>query len=100
MNKPIKYDEEGNVEEEEEQELEEGQKKNFDGYLVDETIVPKSCIVLTGSDADLIKRVKHLPENKISGTHYTAVDMARRLKKYRVANNSEVAEYSVSDFFD
>jgi adenylate kinase len=101
LNKPIKYDEEtGDVIDEEEEELEEGQKKNFDGYLVDQAIVPKSCIVLTGNDADLTKRVKHLPESAIKGTHYTAQDMQRRLKAYRTANNSQVAEYSVSDFFE
>jgi len=61
--------------------------------------VPKSCIVLTGTDAELIKRVKNLPENVIAGTHYNAKDMSRRLKAYRTANNSQVAEYSVSDFF-
>lgn len=102
LNKPIKYDEETGdvIEDEEEEELEPGQKKNFDGYIIDKAIVPKSCIVLTGNDADLVKRVKHLPESVISGTHYTAEDMSRRLKAYRTANNSQVAEYSVSDFFD
>lgn len=87
-------------EEEEEEELEEGQKKTFDNYIVNQSIVPKSCIVITGKDSDLIKRVKHLPESQIIGTHYTAGDMARRLKAYHTANNSQVAEYSVSDFFD
>jgi len=101
LNKPIKYDEEtGDVIDDDEDDLEEGQKKNFDGYLVDQAIVPKSCIVLTGNDADLTKRVKHLPESAIKGTHYTAQDMQRRLKAYRTANNSQVAEYSVSDFFE
>lgn len=99
LNRPIKYNEDGEIEEPEEEELEEGQEKNFDGYIVDEAIVPKSCIVLTGSDADLIKRVKNLPDHKISGTHYNAEDMNRRLKAYRTANNSQVAEYAVSDFF-
>jgi hypothetical protein len=41
-----------------------------------------------------------LPDHLISGTHYNAVDMVRRLKEYRKANNSTVAEYSVSDFFN
>ncbi len=55
--------------------------------------------MLTGNDADLIKRVKNLPEAALSGTHYNAQDMVRRLKAYRTANNSEVAEFSVSEFF-
>lgn len=101
LNKPVKYDEDGIlIEDDEDEPLEEGQKKNFDGYLIDQAIVPKSCIVLTGNDADLTKRVKHLPESMITGTHYTAADMQRRLKAYRIANNSQVAEYSVSDFYD
>ena len=35
----------------------------------------------------------------MQGTHYNAQDMARRLKLYRTANNSDVAEPSVQDFF-
>ena len=46
LNRPVKYNEDGEIEEE----LEEGQKKSFEGYIVDEEIVPKSCILLTGSD--------------------------------------------------
>lgn len=61
--------------------------------------MPKSCIVLTGTDAELIKRVKNLPDHQIKGTHYNSEDMSRRLKAYRTANNSQVAEYAVSDFF-
>lgn len=99
MNRPVKYNEDGEVEEVEEEELEEGQKKSFEGYVVDEAIMPKSCIVLTGSDRELIKRVKNLPEHVIQGTHYTAEDMERRLAVYRELNNSTVAEPSVSDFF-
>jgi len=50
LNRPVKYNEDGDIEEQEEEELEEGQKKSFEGYIVDEEIVPKSCIMLTGSD--------------------------------------------------
>jgi len=39
-------DEEGNIVEEEEEPLEEGQKKNFDGHIKDESICPASVIVL------------------------------------------------------
>ena len=46
-----------------------------------------------------MNRVKELPEEKIAGTHYNQVDMVRRLKKYREANNSEIAEPAVQDFF-
>ena len=47
----------------------------------------------------MIERVRGLTEEEISGTHYNAKDMARRLKDYRFHNNSEVAEPSVQDFF-
>lgn len=97
--KPKKFDEEGNEIEEEEEELEEGQEKSFVGYTKDDNIFPSSCIVLNGDDKFLMQRVRDLPEVEIVGTHYNASDMTRRLKIYRTANNSQVAEPSVQDFF-
>ena len=91
------YDEEG--EPMEEPVPEEGEEKNFKDYIPDETITPQNCIVLKGNDEDLIERVRGLSEEEISGTHYNSKDMQRRLKAYREANNSEVAEPSVQDFF-
>jgi len=41
-----------------------------------------------------------LSEDEITGTHYNAQDMKRRLQLYRKANNSKVAEPSVQKFFD
>lgn len=41
-----------------------------------------------------------LTEEDITGTHYNAADMKRRLQAYRKANNSKVAEPSVQKFFD
>lgn len=67
--------------------------------MKDETIFPSSCIVLTGDDASLTKRVRDLPESAVTGTHYTKEDMVRRLQAYRTANNSTVAEPAVQDFF-
>lgn len=55
------FDEEGNQIDVEEEELEEGEEKNFDGYAVDESISPLSCIVLKQKDEFLINRVKNLP---------------------------------------
>ena len=43
--------------------------------------------------------MKTLPEAEVEGTHYTLKDMKRRLKAYRTANESQVAEPSVSQFF-
>jgi adenylate kinase len=93
------FDEEGNPEEEPEQDLEEGQAKDFSAYIPDLSIMPSNCIVIHGEDKDLIDRVRNLSEAEIEGTHYNAADMQRRLKSYRLANNSEVAEPSIQDFF-
>jgi len=46
-----------------------------------------------------VQRVRELPEDKINGTHYNEEDMRRRIKAYREANNSQVAEPAVQDFF-
>ena len=48
----------------------------------------------------MIKRIRELPEESVKGTHYTQTDMIRRMKAYRIANQSEVAEPSVQDFFN
>ena len=93
------FDEEGNEIEVDEPELEEGEEKNWDGYKIDETISPSSIIVLKQQDDFLIKRVKNLPDNEITGTHNNPKDLARRLKEYRLNNESQVAEPSVQQFF-
>ena len=98
--RPKKIDPETGEEEEfEEEELEEGQEKSFEGYVVDDKIYPSSCIVLNGDDKVLLNRVRDLPESAVQKTTYNSLEMARRLKTYRTANNSEVAEPSVQDFF-
>lgn len=86
LKKVIKYDEEGEEVAEESEELEEGEEKTFDNYIKNDDIFPGSTIVLTGSNDDLIKRVKELPEESISGTHYNQADMERRLAAYCKAN--------------
>ena len=91
--------EDGEPEDEPEQDLEEGQEKDFSGYIPDADIMPANCIILEGNDKDLTRRVRDLPESKILGTHYTSKDMERRMKAYRLANNSIIAEPSVQDFF-
>lgn len=96
----IEFDEEGEPIEPEEVELEEGEKKDFSKHEKNQKIYPKSCILLTGSNNDLVNRVKELPEEDIAGTHYNNKDMTRRLKAYDVANKSEVAEPSVQAFFE
>lgn len=85
--------------EEEEPELEEGEKKSFEGYIKDPNIFPSSCIVLKQSDDFLINRVKKMKQKQVEGTHYNPMDMVRRLKTYRELNESQIAEPSVTDFF-
>ena len=74
--------------EEEEEELEEGQEPSFDKHVKNDDIFPGSVIVLDGRDEDLIARVRELPEDQITGTHYNLDDMKRRIKSYRIRNNS------------
>ena len=43
--------------------------------------------------------MRDLSEKVVEGTHYNYEDMVRRLKDYRKANNSKIADPSVQDFF-
>lgn len=62
--RPKKIDEETGEEiEPEEEELEEGQEKSFEGYVKDDNIFPSSCIVLKGDNEFLMKRIRDLPED-------------------------------------
>ena len=99
MKKVIQLDEDGQPVEEDEEELPEGEEPSFDKHIKDVSIFPGSIVVLEGQDEELISRVRELPEDQIAGTQYNMVDMKRRIKLYRLANNSEVAEPSVQDFF-
>ena len=100
LKKVIQYDDEGQpIEDEEEEELPEGEEPSFDKHIVDDSIFPGSVILVEGADEDLIKRVRELPEDQIANSKYNLEDMERRLKTYRAANNSTVAEPAVQDFF-
>jgi len=99
LEKPVQYDEDGEAIEDDEED-EEGVEKDFSKHIKDEKIFPKSCILVSGSDSSLIDRAKELPEEAIEGTHYNFEDMTRRLKAYRLANNSQVAEPSVQMFYE
>ena len=67
--KPVKRDEDGEIIEEDEPELEEGEEPSFDGFLRDDSIYPHNTIVLKATDEELIERVKNLREDQIAGTH-------------------------------
>ncbi len=99
LKKVIQYDEDNQPIEDEEEELPEGEEPSFDKHVKDDTIFPGSILVLDGDDQDLIQRVRELPEDQISGTHYNMDAMQRRIKAYRTANNSTVAEPAVQAFF-
>lgn len=88
--KPKKLDENGEEIPEDEPELEEGEEKSWDGYVVRPEIFPKSVILFDAhDDASLMVRIKtHLPEAYAAGSHYNEADMKRRIAAYRKANNS------------
>ncbi len=100
--KPKKLDENGEEIAEEEPELEEGEEKSWDGYVIRPEIFPKSVILFDSSDdASLLHRIKTtMPESQAKGTHYTEADMNRRMQAYRKANNSKVAEPALRQFFE
>jgi adenylate kinase len=100
--KPKKLDENGEEIAEEEPELEEGEEKSWDGYVVRPEIFPKSVILLDAhDDHSLLVRIKDtLPETYAAGSHYNEADMTRRLAAYRKANNSLVAEPALKQFFE
>jgi hypothetical protein len=65
--------------------------------VIKEDIFPKSVITLdTSDDANLFQRIRdNMTEQEVFGTHNTAADMERRIKAYRNANNSKIAEPSL-----
>jgi adenylate kinase len=100
--KPKKFEESGEEIPDDEEPPEEGKEKSYAGYVIRQDIFPKSCILFDSqSDEQLMRRIKdNLPEWQVKGTHYNAEDMKRRIKAYRVANNSQVAEPPLKQFFE
>jgi len=96
-------EEEPESDQEEEQDAdaipEEKKEKDWSNYETDKNIVPGKFILLQGENDYLKNRVKELPEDKISGTHWNDADMERRIKAYRDANNSELGDPSLLSFF-
>ncbi len=90
-------DEEGG---DEEVPAEEKKERNYDNYECDPAITPRSFVRLDGEDEFLKTRVKDLPEETVTDTHWNDADMDRRLKAYREANNSEVDDPNLTTFFE
>jgi adenylate kinase len=65
---------------------------------VDRAIFPHSVILLSGDERDLNERVKNLPQELLTGTHYTPADMARRYAEY-ATHNLDLRSSSTVDFF-
>ena len=88
---------------------EEGGEPGEEKNSLDREIFPENVIVFrepppTGKEGKsapsfLLQRVKSLPEELISGTHYTEDGMARRTAKYREANMSDKGIPAVQDFY-
>jgi adenylate kinase len=88
---PPPVDEEGNAEE-----VEPDRSK----MITDSKIFPQSVVHFYGNDAELIEKVKKLPEDVLANTHYNLLDMQRRLKDYRLANEDPTGLPSIVDFFE
>ena len=69
-----------------EKSADESEENPFPGHSVNKDILPQYVIVLQGEDAQLKQKVKDLPIEKTSGTHFTEPHMDRRLKVYREQN--------------
>ena len=67
--------------------------------MKNEAICPDSLVVLKQSDKFLMERVMKHTKAQIEGTHYNVQDMKRRLKAYRTANESTIAEPALKQFF-
>jgi len=72
---------------------------DFEKYDLNTKIAPTSIIILKAEDAFLKQRVKELPEDKVTGTHFTEEGMNKRVKAYRDINNTEAGHPSVFDLF-
>ena len=79
---------------------EEDKEKSFEGYVLDTSIAPRNFILLEGNNDFLKQRVKELPEETVSGTHWNDEGMTRRLKGYRESNENEEGAPSVKEFFE
>lgn len=63
----------------------------FPGFTINTEILPQYVIIFNADDAALKQRVKDLPMDKTTNTHFTEVHMDRRLKLYREANPADNA---------
>ena len=71
---------------------------SFPGFTINTEILPQYVIVFAADDGALKQRVKDLPVDKTTNTHFTEPHMDRRLKLYREANPAESGN-AVQDFF-
>lgn len=115
--KKVEYDEHGNVVTEEKPKQTEGEgeqeppaeddqaEKPIDwenDYEIDEAILPKLFIQLSGDTEFIKNRVKELPEEKTTGTHWNDADIDRRTATYNQHNKREEGEEDkkiIEDFF-
>jgi adenylate kinase len=74
-------------------------QKIFDKYAPDEHLIPDSIILLDGDENYIKRRVKELPEERVTNTHWNNADLNRRNKVYRLMNNSPIGDPALVDFF-
>ena len=63
----------------------------FPGFTINTEILPQYVIFFNADDAALKQRVKDLPMDKTTNTHFTEAHMDRRLKIYRDSNPADNA---------
>lgn len=68
--------------------------------VIDERKVPEFVVKLEAPDDFLKVRVKGLPEDQVTGTHYNEEGMNRRLHAHHKNNVSEGGHPVLSTFFD
>ena len=67
--------------------------------ILKESLAPTKFILLEQPDEQILDNLQSLPEEQISGTHFTEKEAKRRLKQYRVLMNSKTGDEVVADFF-
>ena len=75
-------------------------EKNFAKYAPDVSLIPDSIIRLDGEEDKIMRRVRDLPEDSLSNTHWNHVDLLRRFKQYRKDTNSPIGDPALTDFFE
>ena len=82
------------------EDITEEDKNPEEKMTINKEILPNNVILLgEADDEELFNRIKLLPEEEISGTHYNEEGMKRRLASYRKTNESTKGDPSLIQFY-